>query len=562
MADLRALKDKAAELAARGKVDKAAAAYRGVLEADPRDAATRQRLAEVLRRADRVPEAVAEYAAVADQYARQGLLAKAIALCKTILELDPDHGTTQAALAELYAARARSERPTRLGGVHGPAVLVPGRGEEGPTLVPVAGATEDAHVELPLAAARPAAIVPPPPHGAPALSSVETPLAQILSVARAATAAGVEDDMVLDLEDEPLDIIEAPAFHAVAQEEPGAGREEEEGLEEAEVVADQPLEGAGVEEGGEAEAVPDDAVLEAAPHQAAPATPSGGRPVPLDLALPRVPLFSDLSREAFIALTEGMVLQRARAGETVLHEGDAGNSFFVVAGGTLLVTKRDDRGERVRLAHLSEGDFFGEMAILSGSARLATVTAETDAELLEIRAEVLIELAGRHPHVATSLRRFYRQRLLANAMAVSPVFRPLSREARREVMARFRTREVAAGEVVIREGEPSDGLYVVLDGGLQVRHRRGAEGVEVAELREADVFGEMSCLRKVPATATVTARRPGTLLRLPRAGFDELVLSHPQILEVVAELSEERAESLDAILSGHAQWTEEGLVLV
>ena len=123
-------------------------------------------------------------------------------------------------------------------------------------------------------------------------------------------------------------------------------------------------------------------------------------------------------------------------------------------------------------------------------------------------------------------------------------------------------REVGAGEVVILEGEPSDGLYVVLEGALQVRHRRGAEGVEVAELREADVFGEMSCLRKIPANATVTAQRPGTLLRLPRAGFDELVLSHPQILEVVADLSEERSESLDAILSGHAQWTEEGLVLV
>lgn len=496
MADLRALKDKAAELAARGKVEKAAETYRSVLQVDPHDAASRQRLADLLRRADRVPEAVAEYAAVAEQYARQGLLAKAIALCKAILELDPDHVTTQATLAELYAARARTAGPTRLAAVHGPAVLVPGRGAGGPMLV---------------TAARLPAIVPPPPV-APPFSSSATPLAQILSVAQAAVAAGVEEDVVLDLADEPLD--------AVAE-----------------------------------------ALLEAGPE--APVAPGRrGTPVPSDLALPRVPLFSDLSREAFIALTDGMVLQRACAGEMVIQEGEGGTGFFVVAGGTLLVSKRDDRGERVLLARLSGGDFFGEMAILSGAARLATVTAETDTELLEIPAEVLLDLAGRHPHVATSLRRFYRQRLLANAMAVSPVFRPLSREDRREVMARFRTREVGAGEVVIREGEPSDGLYVVLEGALQVRHRRGAEGVEVAELREADVFGEMSCLRKIPANATVTAQRPGTLLRLPRGGFDELVLSHPQILEVVAELSEERTESLDAILSGHAQWTEEGLVLI
>ncbi len=55
--------------------------------------------------------------------------------------------------------------------------------------------------------------------------------------------------------------------------------------------------------------------------------------------------------------------------------------------------------------------------------------------------------------------------------------------------------------------------------------------------------------------------RPGTLLRLPRRDFDELVVSYPQILELVSTLSEERAENLDAILSGHAQWTDEGLVL-
>ena len=66
----------------------------------------------------------------------------------------------------------------------------------------------------------------------------------------------------------------------------------------------------------------------------------------------------------------------------------------------------------------------------------------------------------------------------------------------------------------------------------------------------------------LPARSLPLTRRLLALLRLPRAGFDELVLSHPQILEVVADLSEERSESLDAILSGHAQWTEEGLVLI
>jgi CRP-like cAMP-binding protein len=256
-----------------------------------------------------------------------------------------------------------------------------------------------------------------------------------------------------------------------------------------------------------------------------------------------------------------MVLHRVAPGEAVIREGDEGTSFYVVASGRFSVTKRDDAGGRVVLAHLGDGEFFGEMALLSGANRSATVAAETEGEVLEFRAEVLLELARRHPHVAQSLRRFYRQRLLANALAVSAIFRPFQRGERKLIMERFRAREVADGEVVIREGTPSDGLYVVLEGSVDVVKRTDGGELVVAQLREGDLFGEMSCLRKAPASASVVVRRPGTLLRLPRREFDELVSSYPQILELVATLSEERAENLDAILSGHAEWTDEGLVL-
>ncbi|HEY6006185.1 MAG TPA: cyclic nucleotide-binding domain-containing protein, partial [Anaeromyxobacter sp.] len=278
--------------------------------------------------------------------------------------------------------------------------------------------------------------------------------------------------------------------------------------------------------------------------------------------LPRFPIFSDLSRDAFVALTSAMALRRVNEGDVVLREGESGTSFYVVATGKLAVSKRDDRGEAVVLARLGEGDFFGEMALLSGAPRAATVISEEPCELLEFRPDALLGIAGKHPQLATSLRRFYRQRLLANAMATSPIFRPFPKADRKLIMERFRSREVADGEIVIHEGEPSDGLYVVLDGAVNVVKRRDAAEVLVSQLREGDLFGEMSCLRKAPASASVVVRRAGTLLRLPRKDFDDLVSTYPQILELVAELSEERAENLDAILSGHAQWTEEGLVLI
>lgn len=600
MADLRKLKDKAADLAAKGKLDKAAELYREVLAADPKDVGLRQKLAEVLRRSGQVAEAVARYAEVAERFARDGLLIKAIAICKTILELDPRHELTQALLADLYGRRAADGTQ--------------GKGSPARTIMGLPGVVMPPGAAVPRAAPPPAvarAPLPnaPSPPARPVIASppVATPGVTIEIALEPATAAptpppplaappGGADDLLPDVEvdlgagfdapaeppdpfaagEAPARPVPAPTALALASlpvvpppsETPftlimsAAGQALEAGLDEGifidpdldedagPVLGDEPL-------GPEVELEVELPAEEVAPT---PAPPRLARPP--DPRLPRVPLFSDLGREAFVALTEGLVLRRFTAGELVLLEGDHGTSFFVVASGRFTVTRRDEAGQVVVLAHLGEGEFFGEMALLTGAPRAATVTADGPAEVLELPAPVLQEIAGRHPHLADSLRRFCRQRLLANAMAVSPIFRPFGKAERKAIVERFRTREVAAGEVLVQEGERSDGLYVILDGAMEVT-KRSADGVALAaRLNAGDLFGEMSCLRKTGAFATVTARRAGTVLRLPRADFDELVMTYPQVLELVSTLSDERQEGLDAILSGHAAFTDEGLVLI
>jgi CRP-like cAMP-binding protein len=639
--DLRKLKEKATEAAAKGKFDKAAELYREVADADVRDVASRQKLADTLRRAGRVPEAIHAYRQVADRFAKDGLLIKAIAISKTILELDPQHVETQAALAELYAQRAHAEGarpPARTMMVQAmkavaqprppppprdpedavvslslaPAGAAAGKGppaiapppldaepldivfDAGPLDEVAAGAPPpvlevvvepEPTLDEPLLEVVPEPAPPPPPRAhaqagfeAPAPPPVprrapaahSTAFAQIVHAAEEAVQAGIEEDLLIQadpvdgpvIDDEPL-TLGGPAASAPEPFPPP-----DEGVEL--VIEPEPL----------PEQVPPAPVVAPVPppppppsiRPAAPARPAPPARPPAPVATPppaaapappRIPIFSDVSREAFLALTAGMVLHRVAPGEVVIREGDEGTSFYVVASGRLAVTKRDDvaAGGKLVLAHLGDGDFFGEMALLSGAARSATVQAEVESEVLEFRAESLLDIAGHHPHVAQSLRKFYRQRLLANALAVSPIFRPFQRGDRKLIMERFRAREVAEDEVVIREGQPSDGLYVVLEGAVDVVTSKGGQDVVVSQLREGDLFGEMSCLRKAPATATIVVRRPGTLLRLPRKDFDALVTAYPQILELVATLSEERAESLDAILSGHAEWTDEGLVL-
>jgi CRP-like cAMP-binding protein len=235
-----------------------------------------------------------------------------------------------------------------------------------------------------------------------------------------------------------------------------------------------------------------------------------------------------------------------------------GDSFYVICGGKVRVV-RDEGGNRKEVAVLDEGSFFGEMAILSGSPRTATVeSASDDTEVLEISATLLSQLSERHPQVAQALKKFCRQRLLANAMNHSALFQSFDAKDRRALIERFRTREVLKGAAIVSEGNRSDGLYVVLSGEVRV----SKAGQALAQLHEGEIFGEMSLLTKAPATATVTATRRTSLLRLSRQDFEELIMSHPQILALVSELSDDRRRLTEAVIQNSAEASERGPVLV
>ncbi len=262
--------------------------------------------------------------------------------------------------------------------------------------------------------------------------------------------------------------------------------------------------------------------------------------------LPKIPLFSDLPPDAFIALFERCPLKRAEPGNIVIQQGSLGDSFYVICGGSVRVFRMDGE-QRREIATLEEGAFFGEMALLSGAARTASVEAASeDTQLLEISAPILTELSHRYPQVATALKKFCRQRLLSNLMGSATLFQPFSRNDRRELVQKFRARDVAKGDILIKEGHRSDGMYVILSGEVEVR----VGPTQVASLKEGDVFGEMSLLTKTNATATVAASKHTSLLRLPREDFDLIIMSHPQVLVLVSELTDSRAKQ-NATIASH-----------
>jgi cAMP-dependent protein kinase regulator len=140
-----------------------------------------------------------------------------------------------------------------------------------------------------------------------------------------------------------------------------------------------------------------------------------GAPAPAS----RSPLFSDFSADELAAVIHGLDLLSFAPGDLVMTEGEPGRSLFVVASGSLKVWVREGEGRSHLVRSLGEGDFFGEVSLLTGRRRTATVTAATHADLLELGWSRVEEIVRDHPRVADVLRAFCDERLKADVAARS-----------------------------------------------------------------------------------------------------------------------------------------------
>jgi len=127
-------------------------------------------------------------------------------------------------------------------------------------------------------------------------------------------------------------------------------------------------------------------------------------------AILRSPLFTDFSISDLLALIMGLNLLTFQPGEIVIAEGEPGASLLVLANGRVRVFVRNDVGHQVQLRTLEAGEFFGEISILTGQARTATVTAAEPCEILELDRKTLGEIGEKHPRIPQLIREVCEQR--------------------------------------------------------------------------------------------------------------------------------------------------------
>jgi CRP-like cAMP-binding protein len=119
--------------------------------------------------------------------------------------------------------------------------------------------------------------------------------------------------------------------------------------------------------------------------------------------LQSVPIFSDLSPSDLNKIAERMIQRTYVKGQMILLEDDLGQTFFVIAGGSVKITRLSDDGREVILAMLGESDFFGEMSLLDGAGRSANVVALEASEVLTLSRNNFLEILQDYPKISISL---------------------------------------------------------------------------------------------------------------------------------------------------------------
>lgn len=143
----------------------------------------------------------------------------------------------------------------------------------------------------------------------------------------------------------------------------------------------------------------------------APATePDRNQPL-FERTVPKSPLFEVLNDVEREALVKEMELESHEEGSVIINEGDPGASMYVITSGEVKVyTRGAGKAGTVYLAKLAEGDFFGEVSVLTGKPRTATITASRPTELLRLDKDKLDNALSTYPGIRKVLDDFYRRR--------------------------------------------------------------------------------------------------------------------------------------------------------
>ncbi|MGV1682067.1 FAD-dependent oxidoreductase [Sphingopyxis sp. NJF-3] len=265
----------------------------------------------------------------------------------------------------------------------------------------------------------------------------------------------------------------------------------------------------------------------------------------LEFLRTRVRIFADVSP---LQMREFMLDSKVAfypKGEVVFEKDEPGSSLFAIADGEALVEVAP--GVTVPI---EQGSIFGEVGLISGRKRGATIRAGEDSIFVEVSRTAALKLMGAVPGAKRVIERISLERQLLQIFKGGLTVDDLA-----PVVDGAEVIRVPAGKAVLEEGDQGDDVYVVRSGSMVVEKGIGGKPIFLRYLPAGSYFGEMAVLSGAPRNATVKAAVGSEVIKLTGAGFQAMLAARPQVREATEKAVAERAQMNSFIESRKASYS-------
>ena len=212
------------------------------------------------------------------------------------------------------------------------------------------------------------------------------------------------------------------------------------------------------------------------------------------------------------------------AGDVIFRRNEPGSSLFCIAKGSVLV--EIDPNDPGRTVPIGTGSIFGEVGLISGRRRGATIRAGDPAIVVEIPRTAALKLMATAPAAARAVTRISIERQMLQIFGSG-----LTREDVAELVDGAEVRNLRAGEVVLKEGDTDNqDVYIIRRGSMIVEKTIGGKPVFLSYLPAGAYVGEMALIDNAPRSATVKAAIRSEVIRLPGDAFARLLEKKPALL--------------------------------
>eukprot|EP00035_Acanthoeca_spectabilis_P019844 m.429899 g.429899 ORF g.429899 m.429899 type:complete len:358 (-) comp17088_c0_seq1:70-1143(-) len=227
-------------------------------------------------------------------------------------------------------------------------------------------------------------------------------------------------------------------------------------------------------------------------------------------------LFQHLEEDELTDVLDAMFKVEPKEGDEVIKQGDEGDNFYVVEDGSTDVIIDSGDGQPKVVSEIGKGGSFGELALIYGTPRAATIKCKTDCVLWAIDRD-----SYRRILMGSTIRK---RKTYEAFLEKVKIMETLDKWERLSVADALESANFKKGDVIIKQGDDGDDFFLIIEGQCDVTiEKEGEESKVVNTLNAADYFGEIALLQGDKRHATITATTDVRTAKLDRERFERVL---------------------------------------